>query len=604
MADLLAALHDGLVDWANAAARANWIDAEAVARLGDATVATPDALYDGAERPLVVGLFGGTGVGKSALLNRIAGREIARSSAERPTSTGISAYVHASVGIDRLPPDFPMERLHTALHHERRWADVLFIDMPDFDSVAAEHREIVERWLPYVDAVLYVTSPERYRDDRGWRLLVEHGREHAWLFVMNHWDRGDPRQLEDWVRTLADAGFADPEVFRTVCRPDAATGAEPGAASADDFGALVGRLETLADAQLVRDLQARGVVERVRRRLAEAEAVARSAGSPEAVAALPAGWRKRWAELSAGLSGALGTRAIEIAHGGAGRGGPGETGGAADVATDGERLIDEAMRARIEGAIARFVQERGEDLPRAVAARHLAPVRDGLGERAAGTVDAAVGRAVAAPGTPLRRAAHRVCTVGAFALPAAALGWVAWRAVAAFAAGGSDPGAYLGTDFAINAGLLVALAWALPWFAAKRLAPSLERARELGLRRGANEALENVGERVAAALEALAAERAALERRYREALAAVDGASEGARALPQTLRRLVTEAPAGRGDGPPSGNAGVSVPPIVPSPLDGPTSAGVTLAGSTSADPSADGVRATTQSSTDAAPVS
>ena len=146
--------------------------------------------------------------GKSALLNRIAGREIARSSAERPTSTGVSAYVHASVGIDRLPADFPMARLHTALHHEARWRDVLFIDMPDFDSVAAEHRALVDRWLPYIDVVLYTVSPERYRDDRGWRLLLEHGREHAWLFVVNHWDRGDPRQLEDFGRTLlADAGF-------------------------------------------------------------------------------------------------------------------------------------------------------------------------------------------------------------------------------------------------------------------------------------------------------------------------------------------------------------------------------------------------------------
>ena len=565
MADLLAALRAGLLDWAEAAARAGWLPGHAPERIANASVATPGALYDGAERPLVVGLFGGTGVGKSALLNRIAGREIARSSAERPTSTGVSAYVHASVGIDRLPPDFPMERLHTALHHEPRWADVLFIDMPDFDSVAAEHRALVERWLPYIDVVLYTVSPERYRDDRGWRLLLEHGREHAWLFVVNHWDRGDPAQLEDFRATLAGAGFEDPELYRTVCRPGAV---DPD----DDFAALVARLEALADAQLVRDLQARGVIERVRRLLAEADAVAVVAGDPDAVAALPAAWRERWAEASEGLAGAARARAAELVRGaGDGR---------AAAASDGARLVDEAARARIDAAIARFAQERGA-LPRAVAARHLDPVRAGLGELAEGLVDVEVGRALAAPGTPLQRVAHRACRVAAATLPAAALGWAGWRTVSAFAEGGSDPAAYLGTSFAINAGLLVALAWALPHLAARRLAPSLARARELGLRRGAEAALEAIGERVAAALESIAAERAALEARRREARAiAGDGAasSAGGRAPPDALRRLVASGPPAAGSAADQGGSG-----RVPAP---------------------DGVRASVQSSTDAMPVS
>ena len=82
MADPLAALRAGLADWAGGAARAGWLDADAPERLAGASVATPGALYDAAERPLVVGLFGGTGVGKSALLNRIAGREIANGFSE------------------------------------------------------------------------------------------------------------------------------------------------------------------------------------------------------------------------------------------------------------------------------------------------------------------------------------------------------------------------------------------------------------------------------------------------------------------------------------------------------------------------------------------
>ena len=592
MADPLAALRAGLLDWARAAARAGWLDADAPERLASAGVATPGALYDAAERPLVVGLFGGTGVGKSALLNRVAGREIARSSAERPTSAGVSAYVHASVGIDRLPPDFPMAQLHVALHHEARWADVLFVDMPDFDSVAAEHRELALDWLPYIDVVLYTVSPERYRDDPGWRLLLEHGREHAWLFVVNHWDRGDPRQLEDFRGILANAGFAEPELFRTVCRPGA-----PGAAH-DDFGALAARLESLADAQLVRDLEARGVLERVRRLLRDAASLAAGAGNPEEVAALPAAWRARWAALAPGVAGAARARAATLAResaGEAGREAGRGTGSSAGAAgSPGERLIDEATRARVDDVVRRFVQEH-EALPRAVAARHLEPVRAGLGERAAALVDASVGRAVAAPGTPLRRAAHRACRAAAFALPVAALGWAGWRAVAAFAAGGSDPAAYLGANFAINASLLVALAWGLPWLAARRLAPSVGQALELGLRRGADEALDEIGERVGAALEAVAAERAALAARHRAARSVVGDAApvaDGARALPDALRRLVADVPA---DAPANASAGA-----------GREGGGAPTAppGGAPYAPASDGVRATTHSSTDAAPVS
>ena len=54
----------------------------------------------------------------------------------------------------------------------------------------------------------------------------------------------------------------------------------------------------------------------------------------------------------------------------------------------------------------------------------------------------------------------------------AALGWAGWRVFDAFRRGASDSSAYLGTEFAITAGLLVALAWALPWWLARRARPS------------------------------------------------------------------------------------------------------------------------------------
>ena len=55
--------------------------------------------------------------------------------------------------------------------------DVAWLDMPDIDSVEARNKSLVLSWLPYVDWLIYVVSPERYRDDVGWRLLEELPRE-------------------------------------------------------------------------------------------------------------------------------------------------------------------------------------------------------------------------------------------------------------------------------------------------------------------------------------------------------------------------------------------------------------------------------------------
>src|SRR3954454_17890323 len=75
------------------------------------------------EKPLlVIMLMGGTGVGKSTLLNALAGGSIAQASFTRPTTRDPVVYYHASVRTERLDP---------ALRHCR---------MAPHDRQALEHK--------------------------------------------------------------------------------------------------------------------------------------------------------------------------------------------------------------------------------------------------------------------------------------------------------------------------------------------------------------------------------------------------------------------------------------------------------------------------------
>lgn len=174
------------------------------------------------EQPLLVIIsMGGTGVGKSTLLNALAGAPIASASFARPTTRDPVVYLHEAVDAKRLDPALQLCKL--ARHNRESLRHKVLVDTPDVDSNDLANREKLIRILPVADVVLYVGSQEKYHDQLGWDLFLEQKRRRAFAFILNKWDRCQSpgtgsRPDDDWIRDLKAAGFENPLLFRTCAQ--------------------------------------------------------------------------------------------------------------------------------------------------------------------------------------------------------------------------------------------------------------------------------------------------------------------------------------------------------------------------------------------------
>ena len=112
----------------------------------------------------VLALVGGTGVGKSSLLNALAGTVVSPAGARRPTTGTPVAWVAQSARDETAPLLRWLDVREVRDHANGAFADVAILDLPDVDSTTPEHRARVDELLPRVDAVVWVADPEKYRD--------------------------------------------------------------------------------------------------------------------------------------------------------------------------------------------------------------------------------------------------------------------------------------------------------------------------------------------------------------------------------------------------------------------------------------------------------
>ncbi|MGQ0608849.1 MAG: GTPase [Chloroflexota bacterium] len=149
----------------------------------------------------VMALAGGTGVGKSSVLNALAGSVVSEARATRPTTDRPVAWV-ADDRRDEVAPLLDWLKVDQVVGHgDERLGDVAILDLPDVDSVRSEHRAMVDTLLPRIDAVTWVVDPEKYDDARVhfyWRAMAPHA--DRLRFVINKSDR----LTEDEGRVIAD----------------------------------------------------------------------------------------------------------------------------------------------------------------------------------------------------------------------------------------------------------------------------------------------------------------------------------------------------------------------------------------------------------------
>jgi hypothetical protein len=170
----------------------------------------------------VVGLLGGTGAGKSSLLNALAGDEISPAGAMRPTTATPLAWI-PSDSDPALAALLDVLNIHERIHH-REMPSLAVLDLPDLDSLVAAHRRLVSDVLPYLDIALWVLDPEKYHDRAMHQLvrsLLTH--ESTFRFVLNQVDRLDPADLvlvtEDLERALRADGVRNPLVWAAAADP-------------------------------------------------------------------------------------------------------------------------------------------------------------------------------------------------------------------------------------------------------------------------------------------------------------------------------------------------------------------------------------------------
>ena len=204
-------LGERLQKWINSAPdwEAATLCQERVNRFQDRAKLSPKSFH----APLVVALLGGTGTGKSTLLNALLGEKIAAEGKERPTTNEPVLVCHSDADTARFN-HFRIERRSNPLLEQMMILDCPDPDTTDNEDPANRHNSNLERLrqtLPFCDILLVTATQQKYRSRRVLDELAAAAPGVRLVFVQTHADR-DIDIREDW-RTTLENDYETGEMF-------------------------------------------------------------------------------------------------------------------------------------------------------------------------------------------------------------------------------------------------------------------------------------------------------------------------------------------------------------------------------------------------------
>ena len=172
-------------------------------------------LEQACQAPLKIGFIGGTGVGKSTIINRLAGSEISVAHNERPYTNKVVVYHYHNIS-----PQFQFDNSHmiNCKHNRQEISHLILFDFPDYDSHVPEHRLMVQEISRQLDIIVWVASPEKYADQAMTNMmsvLLQSSKNYC--FVLN---KADQLQTDEtaqiighWHLLLRQASIEEAPIF-------------------------------------------------------------------------------------------------------------------------------------------------------------------------------------------------------------------------------------------------------------------------------------------------------------------------------------------------------------------------------------------------------
>jgi hypothetical protein len=176
----------------------------------DAPILSEDALSGTDRSYYLVGLIGGKDVGKSALVNALAGRNITATSSYGPGTEGVIAYCHISQEkalralLEREVPG----QFRIVTHQVPGLRRQVLLDLPDIDSHFASHLQVTRTMLRHMLYPVWLASVEKYADGQPQQMLAKVAAGNApnnFVFCLNKVDQLGGMRIQGGGYSSTDA---------------------------------------------------------------------------------------------------------------------------------------------------------------------------------------------------------------------------------------------------------------------------------------------------------------------------------------------------------------------------------------------------------------